>query len=416
LIEKICVIGIGYIGLPTAAVLAKSGYDVVGVDINEKIVNELNKGNITIEEPYLKELVEDVVSKNKLKGRTRPCSADVFIIAVPTPIDQSKKSDMRYVIQSCNSILPYLKTGNLVVLESTSPLGTTDEVIKPILEKNNFIVGEDIYLGYCPERVIPGSILYELENNDRIIGGVNEKSATKIKEIYSSFVKGKMYLTNTKTAEMCKLMENTYRDVNIALANELSMICDKVDINVWDVIKYCNKHPRVNIHNPGPGVGGHCLAVDPWFIVEKTPDKANLIKLSREINDYMPIYTFNKIENILKDISDKKRVTILGITYKANIDDIRESPIINLINILKENDYDVRSYDPNVYEYEGLYNNLLEACKDSDLIILGVNHNSFKNIDFKVLKPILRNSRVLDSRNFLDRNKLINDGFKYYWL
>lgn len=412
--KKICVIGIGYIGLPTAAMFAKYGYKVIGVDIKEDVVEELNKGNILIEEPNLKELIKDMVLNKQLKGSTTPCESDVFIIAVPTPIDKEKKSDLSYVKDACNSIIPYLKKGNLVVLESTSPIGTTNEIIKPILESAGFIVGEDIYLGYCPERVIPGNILNELESNDRLIGGINEISSTKIKNLYLKFVKGNIYLTDTKTAEICKLMENTYRDVNIALANELAIICNELEIDVWDVIKFCNKHPRVNIHSPGPGVGGHCLAVDPWFVVEKVPEKSNLIKISRNINDCMPMYVFEQIENILNLKKHNKTITILGMTYKSNIDDTRESPIVKLIDILECNLYDIRVYDPNVKNNKYLYNDLVDACNNSDLIIIGVDHDIFKHIDFSLLKEVMTNNIILDTRNFIDKENIKKYGFEYY--
>ncbi|WP_373601529.1 nucleotide sugar dehydrogenase [Paraclostridium bifermentans] len=414
MISKICILGIGYIGLPTAALFAKSGHEVIGVDIKQEVVDELNKGNIIIEEPNLKELIKDMVIKKQLRGSMSPCEADVFIVAVPTPIDKSKKSDLSYVMNALHSIIPYLRKGNLLVLESTSPIGTTSEIIKPMLENAGFIVGEDIYLGYCPERVIPGDILNELESNDRLVGGINKISAKKIKDLYSHLVKGNIYITDTKTAEICKLMENTYRDVNIALANELAIICNEVGVNVWDVIKFCNKHPRVNIHYPGPGVGGHCLAVDPWFVVEKVPDKANLIKTSRNINDCMPSYIFKRIEDILKNKQNNKIVTILGMTYKANIDDIRESPIVKLIDILKCNLYNVRVYDPNVRNCEYLYKELVNACENSDLIIIGVDHDIFKYINFSILKKVMNNNAILDTRNFINKEDIKRYGFEYY--
>ena len=333
--KKICVLGLGYIGLPTAAILADSGYDVVGVDINEEVIDNLNIGKVIIEEPYIDEIVKDVVSKKKLIGKYEACKADVFIICVPTPIREDKKADMTYVIGAINSILPYIRKNNIVILESTSPVGTTEKIIKPILEKTNLKVGQEIYLGYCPERVIPGKIIEELSNNNRIIGGINEISALKIKEIYKNFVKGQLYTTDTNTAEMVKLTENTFRDVNIALANELLKVCDDLDINVWELIKYCNKHPRVDILNPGPGVGGHCLAVDPWFIVEASENLANIVKLSRQTNDSMPQYVFDKIEKLTKDIEGSKKISILGMTYKKDIDDMRESPIVHLVDIFK---------------------------------------------------------------------------------
>lgn len=414
MIKKICVIGIGYIGLPTAAMFAKHGHDVVGVDINENIVNQLNQGNIVIDEPYLDELVKDLVETGSLKASKTPCISDAFIISVPTPINNEKKSDMKYVKDACESILPYIKKGDIVILESTSPIGTIEDLVKPILETSKLKIGEDIFLGYCPERVIPGNILKELKENDRLIGAINQISGEKIKNLYSSFVEGNIYLMDTKTAEICKLMENTYRDVNIALANELAKICNELDINVWDVISFCNKHPRVNIHNPGPGVGGHCLAVDPWFIIQRVPQIAELIKNSREINDSMPMYVYNKIEKVLKDNNGQKIVTILGITYKANTDDIRESPIIKLIEILKKNGYKIKIYDPNICKYDNLCNDFIKACECSELILLAVDHSIFRNLDFIKAKKVMNHNLILDTRNFLNCTYLEKEGFKYY--
>lgn len=411
--KKICVVGIGYIGLPTASMFAKCGYDVVGVDVNHSVVNALNEGRVTIEEPYLGELVKEMVIANRLIADTKPCKADIFIIAVPTPIDRHKKSDMKYVIDACESIVPYIKEGNVVVLESTSPIGTTDDIMKNILSKSNLKIGEEIYLGYCPERVIPGKILEELVNNSRVIGGINQKSAKKIEKIYKSFVQGNIYLTDAKTAEMCKLMENTYRDVNIALANELAKICEEIGINAWEVIEYCNKHPRVNIHNPGPGVGGHCLAIDPWFIVEKVPDIAKIIELSRNTNDSMPLSVFKKIEDIIEEEGCNKNITILGATYKANIDDIRESPIMELIELLKNNDYSIKLYDPFIKNNQYLYDDIIDACSESEMIVLAVDHKMFEDIPMKELLSVMNNNIMLDLRNFYTEEYIEESGFRY---
>jgi UDP-N-acetyl-D-mannosaminuronic acid dehydrogenase len=332
---KICVVGLGYIGLPTAAMFAASGNQVIGVDRNPKIVEALNQGKITIEEKGLDDLVLQVVNNGTLRGSLIPEEADAFIIAVPTPITIGKKSDMSYVISATESIVPYLKAGNVVVLESTSPVGTVDQQMVPILEKSGLQIGKELFLGHSPERVIPGQILQELINNSRIAGGINPASAEKIAEIYKTFVKGEIYLTDTRTAELCKLAENTYRDVNIAFANELAKICENLDINVWEAIKLCNKHPRVNIHQPGPGVGGHCIAVDPWFIVEKQPESAQIINLSRQTNDSMPSHVAARIQEILTGINNP-RVTILGVTYKPNVDDMRESPILHLMRFYRK--------------------------------------------------------------------------------
>ena len=410
--KKICIVGLGYIGLPTATMFSCYGHKVIGVDVNEKVVNNINNGKIIIEEPNLEELVEDVVKKGNLIASISPKESDVFIISVPTPIKDDKTSDMSYVISATKSIVKYLKEGNIVVLESTSPVGTTEEVVKPIIEESGLKVGKDIMLGYCPERVIPGKIIYELKSNDRVIGGIDKKSAEEIRKIYKTIVDGNIYLTDCKTAELCKLMENTYRDVNIALSNELLLICDKLNINVWEVIEYSNKHPRVNLHTPGPGVGGHCLAVDPWFIIEKEPELSNIIKSSRLLNDSMPEYVYNKINKILQKDKSKK-ITILGITYKANTDDMRESPIIKLIDKLLKNNYNVKVFDPYIKDFQINCQSILEACKDSDLLILGVNHDYFKNLPLDEIKTTMKGNLILDTRNFLDKKEVEKSGFIY---
>ncbi|EPY2277489.1 nucleotide sugar dehydrogenase [Clostridium sporogenes] len=411
--SKICIIGLGYIGLPTSAMFASHGHEVIGVDVNKKVVNALNKGEIIIEEPYLDILVQAAVTSGNLKAQLKPSEADAFIIAVPTPITKDKKADMTYVKAATESILPYIRKGNLVILESTSPTGTTEEVMKPILEKSGLKIGGELFLGHSPERVLPGQILMELVNNNRIIGGINRKSAEEIRNLYSTFVKGEMYLTTATTAEMCKMMENTYRDVNIALANELAKICENIGINAWEVIQLCNKHPRVNLHQPGPGVGGHCLAVDPWFIVDRVPELAKIIKLSRETNDSMPDYMANKIDDLLGNVEGKKKVTLLGITYKPNIDDMRESPIVELIELLEEKSYDISIFDPYVKEYKYLEKDIKTACTNSDLVVLAVNHNEFKMLPLKDMKSKMRGNFILDTRNYLDRKLVEDNGFNY---
>lgn len=412
MIKNICVIGLGYIGLPTAVLFSLYGHNVVGVDINRETVDKLNNGKIITKEPNLDNLVNYAVNQGNLVASNTPRESDVFIISVPTPIKEDKSADMKYVISAVESILKYLKKGNVIILESTSPVGTTEEIIKPMIEEYGFQVGSDILLGYCPERVIPGNIIYELKNNDRIIGGVNEKSAKEIEKIYKTVVNGNIYLTDCKTAEMCKLMENIYRDVNIALANEFLLICDKLDINVWNAINYSNKHPRVNIHTPGPGVGGHCLAVDPWFIVDKEPDYSKLIKSARNINDYMPIYMYELIEKILGP-NTNKQITILGIAYKSNIDDIRESPIIKLIDKLLKNNYSIKVFDPFVKDFYLNKKDILSACNGSDILILGVNHDYFKYLPLDAIKKEMKGNIILDTRNCLDEKEVIEAGFVY---
>lgn len=415
--KKICVMGLGYIGLPTSAMFATHGCKVIGVDVNEKVVDALNRGEITIEEPYLDIMVQAAVRSGNLIADTKPHEADAFIIAVPTPITEEKKADMSCVIAATETIVPYLRKGNIVILESTSPTGTVEKLIVPILEKSGFKIGEELYVGHSPERVLPGKILWELVNNNRIVGGINRISAEKIRDLYKIFVNGEIFLTTATTAEMCKLMENTFRDVNIALANELAKICENIGINAWEVIELANKHPRVNIHQPGPGVGGHCLAVDPWFIVEKNPDIAKIIELSRKTNDSMPKHVLNRIDEILKDIKRTKKISILGITYKPNIDDMRESPIIELIDLMDErDDYEVSVYDPYVKNHKYQAKDLIDVAKNSDLILLAVHHDDFKNLPLSDMAKVMRNKNFFDTRNFINREEVEEKGFKYILL
>jgi UDP-N-acetyl-D-mannosaminuronic acid dehydrogenase len=390
---------------------------MVGVDVNENIVNALNQGKITIEEPYLDVMAKAAVSSGNLVARTSPEEADAFIISVPTPINDDKTADMSYVMAATESIVPFVREGNIVVLESTSPPGTVNNLMLPILEKSGLKIGEQLLVAHSPERVLPGRILTELVENPRIIGGINQKSAEAVRDLYRAFVKGDIYLTDATTAEMCKLMENTFRDVNIALANELAMLCEKLGINVWEVIKLSNKHPRVNLHQPGPGVGGHCLAVDPWFIVEKFPDTARIINLSRLTNDGMPEHVFNRASHILSGIKDRKKITILGITYKPNIDDKRESPIIELIDLFeKSGNYSLSIADPHVSDFKYLEQDLYKAVSGSHLVILGVNHDSFAKIDFNRMLKEMAAPNILDTRNFWDGSMLSDLGFNYYLL
>lgn len=415
--SKICIIGLGYIGLPTAAMFATHGHKIVGVDINGGVVDALNQGKITITEPYLDIMVQAAVTSGNLVGKVTPESADVFIIAVPTPITEDKKADMSYVIAATEAIVPYLKKDNIVILESTSPVGTVKDIICPILEKTGLVIGEELFVAHSPERVLPGRILIELVDNNRIVGGINEKSAQLVKELYKTFVRGKIFTTDATTAEMCKLMENTYRDVNIALANELAIISEKLGINAWKVIELCNKHPRVNIHQPGPGVGGHCLAVDPWFIVEKFPETASLIEKSRKINDNMPEHVLGRIGEILGDISGKKVITILGVTYKPDIDDIRESPIEHLVGLLEaDGNYDIRIVDPFVKNHKYIKKDLIDACEGSDLVLLAVNHKDFGNIQFNKVSKVMRTKNIMDTRNFFDKKVILESGFRYFLL
>lgn len=413
--KKITVIGLGYIGLPTAAIFAKFGQNVVGYDLNEKVIEALNKGEILIEEPGLKELVSEVVEDGRLRGVSQLEESDVFIICVPTPVNEDKTANMSYVASAAEEVSRVLKKGNVVVLESTSPPGATDGLMASILGKSGLKIGEDVFVAHSPERVLPGRIIQELIENDRIIGGINQDSAEIVKEIYEIFVQGEIFTTDSKTAEMTKLMENTFRDVNIALANELAILSENIGINAWDVIKFANKHPRVNIHQPGPGVGGHCIAVDPWFVIEGQPD-GKLIKMSRNINDGMPIITMNRIKELADDQNGK--IAILGLTYKPNVDDTRESPIIKLVELLKANtNYVIALHDPYVHKDSFKFKDLMEdsvyeTLNGADLMVLAVNHDKYKELDFERISSIMNKKKVYDTRSFLNREELKKQGFE----
>lgn len=414
--KKICVLGLGYIGLPTAAMFATHGHEIIGVDVNTEVIEALNQGRIIIEEPYLDIMVQAAVTSGNLVGKTKPDYADIFVIAVPTPIKPDKTADMSYVISAAESIIPFLRKDNIVILESTSPVGTVNELIIPILSKSGLVIGEELYVAHCPERVLPGRVLIELVENNRIVGGINRKSAELVKEVYKIFVRGDIFLTDTTTAEMCKLMENTYRDVNIALANEVAKICEQMKINAWEVIELCNKHPRVNLHQPGPGVGGHCLTTDPFFIIERVPELAKIIPLSRETNNSMPEYVVERIQEALKQVSAPRKITILGATYKPDIDDVRESPISKIIDILGQKNFKIALLDPHIKSHPYLEKDLYKAVEDSDLLLLAVNHQQFKNLPFEEIGKLMKTPIIFDTRNFYESSYLQKLGFEYILL
>ncbi|MGO1372188.1 MAG: nucleotide sugar dehydrogenase [Senegalia sp. (in: firmicutes)] len=401
--DKICVIGLGYIGLPTATMFALNGKQVVGVDVNQKVVDKLNRGEVHIEEPGLGESFKKMVDENMIKASTTPEVADVFIIAVPTPNkdDEYKSCDLKYVESATHSILPFIKKGDVVIIESTIAPTTTEKEVKPIIENQGFKIGEDIFLAHCPERVLPGKIMKELVENNRIIGGVTEKCTDEAAKVYETFVKGEILKTTSKTAEMSKLMENTFRDVNIALANELTKICNKLDISSLDVVNLANKHPRVNIHTPGPGVGGHCLAVDPYFIIEKASELANIISLARETNNSMPEYVARKVEELLTENDSK--VTVFGITYKGNTDDLRESPALEIVDILKNKGINVVLHDPHVKDTEIILLDRDESLKNSDMILILSDHNEFKDLDYNELVKSMKTPLIFDTKNILKK-------------
>ncbi len=380
---KITILGMGYIGLPTAIAFARAGFVVNGFDVNLEVINSLKKGHIHIVEPDLQEAFLEVFNEKKLIPINELKKSDVFIIAVPTPFKkdhQEKIADLSYVESAAKMVSKVLEKGNLVILESTVPPMTT-KMMTDILEKETGISRENFMTAHCPERVLPGRILFELENNDRIIGVEKKEAGEYTKEIYKTMVKkGTCYVTDDITAEMCKLVENTFRDINIAFANELSVICDKLNIDVFKLIELANKHPRVNILTPGSGVGGHCLAVDPWFIVEKFPKEANVIREARLINDYKPRFIANKVDNILKGNRNLK-IGILGLAYKPDIDDLRESPAIEIAEILRNKGYNVIACEPNVHKKEvnkfELYT-FSEIIDKSDYLVLTQGHKEFK--------------------------------------
>lgn len=379
---KVSVVGLGYIGLPTAIILALNGHSVKGFDVSEAVVEKLNNGHIHIVEDGLQQLFEQVLNSGSFKAYGELQESDAYIISVPTPFKKGhdeKIADLSYVMSAAELIADRLKEGDLVILESTVPPGATRKVTD-FLEERSGMPRENFYTAHCPERVLPGNIMYEMENNDRIIGAERKEAAELAKELYESFLKsGKVYTTDDVTAEMCKLVENSYRDVNIAFANELSIICDELEIDVKELISLANRHPRVNILSPGVGVGGHCLAVDPYFIVGEFKDEAKLIDTARKVNTFKPHYIAKKIEALVGG-NKNKRITILGMSYKPDIDDFRESPSIVLAEDLSSKGYKVRGCDPNTDE-EKLYGiemiSLDESLKSSDILVLAQPHREF---------------------------------------
>jgi len=412
--KKICVIGLGYIGLPTAVMFANHGLKVHGVDINEHAVKLIKNKQLHIEENGLQERLNKAIDEGNFTVSTKPEQADIFIIAVPTPINQDKTANLSYVSKATDSIVPYLQKGNLIILESTVPPRTVEDVMLPILQKSGLKIGEDLFVSHSPERVIPGKVFEELVQNDRIVGGINEKSSQLTKELYQVFVKGTIHTTDATTAEMVKVIENTYRDVNIAFANELAKISENIGVNVWEAIKLANFHPRVNIHFPGPGVGGHCIAVDPWFLVELQPVVAKMIHLARTINDGMPAYTANKVKSLFEEMGiSHGRVAVLGLAFKGNIDDMRESPSIEVINHLEKLNIDYTAYDPHIKEnkIEHQTQSLSEALDHSDLILILTDHNEFKELDPNNIDGI-RSKIVFDTKNCINRLTWEKAGFK----
>lgn len=398
-VKQVIVMGLGYIGLPTAVILAANAYRVTGVDRDIKLLQELEQGKIHIEEPNLNLLFQQVRSEKKLRFSPQPENADIFIIAVPTPARADKSCDMTNVLQAVESILPQLQTGNLLIIESTIPPLSCEEIIKPLLEEAGHKVGENLFLAFCPERVLPGDIVRELLVNNRVIGGFTRRCAQEAAKFYGSFLQGEISLSDLKTAEMTKLLENTFRDVNIALVNEMTRICSHLGIDVLEVIRLANKHPRVKLLQPGPGVGGHCLAVDPYFIVEKAPSLTPLIKTAREVNASMPAFIVEKVQNLVAGM-DKPHIAVFGLSYKGNIGDLRESPAWEIVKALRQEGYSIKVFDPHVRSVSG-ENSAPAAVKDSDLILILTEHDEFRHLDYDELAADMRTPLVFDTRNII---------------
>jgi UDP-N-acetyl-D-mannosaminuronic acid dehydrogenase len=395
--KTICVVGLGYIGLPTASLLGTKGFKVHGVDASPQVVDTINKGRIHIVEPDLDILVKSAVQSGNLSAGLEPKQADVFIIAVPTPFKGNHEPDLSYVESATRSIAPFVKPGNLVILESTSPVGTTDGVVARILQEAGHAMTE-IHVAHCPERVLPGRILAELVENDRIVGGINDASTQAAVEFYKTFVRGEVLATDSRTAEMAKLTENSFRDVNIAFANELSLICDKEGINVWNLISFANRHPRVNILQPGPGVGGHCIAVDPWFIVAHNPDLARLIRTARIVNDSKPEWVIAKVK-VAADKFKKPIIGCLGLAFKADVDDLRESPSLEIVHKLKQERIgELLVAEPNLTKHpEFTLLHYEEVVARADIVLLLVDHKQFRKLKAADLKEKI----LIDTRGIV---------------
>ncbi len=387
--------GLGYIGLPTAIIAAKHGVDIVGVDINPSVVEQTNAGHLHIIEPGMEEMLQDVVKSGKLHASTTPEVSDAYFMVVPTPFKGNHEPDVSYVEAATRAVLPLLKDGDLYVIESTSPVGTTEKMAEIIFSERPELKGK-IHIAYCPERVLPGNVIYELVHNDRVIGGLDEASTKKAQEFYSQFVQGTLHPTNARTAEMCKLTENSSRDVQIAFANELSLICDKAGINVWDLINLANKHPRVNILQPGCGVGGHCIAVDPYFITADFPAESKLIAAAREINNYKAFWCAEKVKNAMLEFELKNHrkpvVAMMGLAFKPNIDDLRESPAKQIVSRVMQscNNANIMVVEPNVASHNVFkLTDYKEAYDKADIVVFLTAHKPFKSLPWSDNKVIL---------------------------
>jgi UDP-N-acetyl-D-mannosaminuronic acid dehydrogenase len=409
-LKRVCVLGLGYIGLPTASVLATNGFDVIGVDIDQAVVDTVNNGDIHIEEPGLRTLVSAAIRSGNLRAAGKPEVCDAYILAVPTPLTRDKKPDMSYVRATAEEIVPCLKPGVLVILESTSPPGTCLDLLVPILEQRGLRVGTDIHLAHCPERVLPGRILRELISNDRVVGGYDQASAEAARDLYATFVEGEIFLTDLTTAELVKVLENTYRDVNIALANETALLCESLGVSFKEAARLANRHPRVNLHHAGPGVGGHCISVDPWFLVDRFPDQAALIRLARTRNDGMPSHVAACTRTLLAGI-DKPKVAALGLAFKGNVDDVRESPAIAVIRLLSMGGIEVAAHDPFVKHAPVAQHSLIDCLNGADCLLLLTDHDGYQGLDVADVARRMRTKQLFDTRNMLEHEAWRAAGF-----
>ena len=393
----VCVVGLGYIGLPTASVLATKGFKVYGVDVRPDVVQTINEGKIHIKEPDLDILVRSAVNSGQLTASLEPQEADIFMICVPTPHREDHSPDLSYVEKASAAIKPFIRSGNLIILESTSPPKTTQDIVVPQAIPDDLTLGEDVFVAHCPERVLPGRILLEVVQNDRVVGGMTNACTTKAQEFYESFVNGAVLLTNALAAEVTKLVENSYRDVNIAFANELSILSDRLGIDAWEVIELANHHPRVNILTPGPGVGGHCISVDPWFLVHADPDNTPLIKTARIVNDRKPHYVIDYVARLASEFAHPK-IGCLGITYKADVDDLRESPALDIVRGLAERNVgELLVCDPCVSEKQFSEFKLLDlndVLEQANILVLLTDHRPF----CKIPRRILQEKVIVDTR------------------
>ena len=422
--QKISVLGLGYIGLPTASTFATHGIQVVGVDVNQRVVETLRNGELHIHEPGLRTLVQAALRSKNLTINSAPEPSDAFIIAVPTPFYEDKRADLSYVVSAAEAIVPHLREANLVVLESTSPPRTTIDIVSPILERSGLKAGEDFYLAYSPERVLPGQILRELIENARVIGGVDLASAEAGRDLYANFVRGEIILTDATTAEMVKLMENTYRDVNIAVANEFSRLAERFGVDVWQAIEIANLHPRVEILKPGPGVGGHCISVDPWFLVQSAPDLTPLILSARQVNDSQPGYVIKLtlralgIES-LDEVTGRK-IAVLGLAYKPDVDDLRESPAVDVARQLSAAGAQVRAFDPYkpdaCIERLKICSSLEETIQDAELLLLLVAHKPLRELQPDTITALTPARRLVDAVNSWDVDRWEAAGFQLFRL